>query len=101
MLIGTACFPTKHDAFIYYYQYGYVNEDIEEKIANNEIIIGKPPSTQMLDKDILVLRDEGNGCRRYFIDTTVRTSRIQNVWNDKKEKEELPYHHRNLNLPPL
>jgi hypothetical protein len=101
MIIGTACFPTWRDAYIYYHQYGHGHKDVDAKIERGEITIGKPPSTQMLDKDTLVLCDEGNGCRRYFIDSTGRTSKLKNVWNDEKEKEELPYHHRNLNLSPL
>ena len=68
MIYGTCNFISFEAACKYYSDYGFSKEDVNDKVKNGEIIIGRPV-TDNCDK-VLFNRAEG----RYFIEVIAKSN---------------------------
>ena len=71
MIIGTPNFPSHGDALLYYaeqYQCSMVDVSytVKMKLEDDEIHIGEP---KLRSGEMLELRPDGGGSRRYFVRT--------------------------------
>jgi hypothetical protein len=65
MVYGTSYFPTRGDADKYYHAQGFFSFQVDNKIEDGEIHIGKPPGLHSLRQ--AVLHESQGGSQRYFI----------------------------------
>ena len=63
---GTNYFPTKGDAYKYYWALGFFSHDVDDKIKSKEVHIGHPPQST---KFVYVLTKDQGGSERYFAHT--------------------------------
>ena len=68
MIFGTCYFNTLYDAYAYYSDYGTDPDQVNNKVENGEIKIGKPPSAYLKRKGCKLKRKMflGND-QRYYI----------------------------------
>ncbi len=71
MVYGTSYFPTLDDAHKYYGVLGFYPSDVDNKIADGEINIGKPPGYLGHNARTILQNDQG-GSKRWFIAEDVR-----------------------------
>ena len=71
MVYGTSYFPTLDDAHKYYGVLGFYPSDVDNKIADGEINIGKPPGYLGPQAQAILQNDQG-GSKRWFIAEDVR-----------------------------
>ena len=71
MVYGTSYFPTRGDACKYYSAQGIFSFQVDNKIEDGEIHIGKPPGYLGPECRAILQNDQG-GSKRWFIAEDVR-----------------------------
>tara|TARA_B100000214_G_scaffold344933_1_gene294448 strand:- start:213 stop:434 length:222 start_codon:yes stop_codon:yes gene_type:complete len=71
MVYGTSYFPTRGDAYKYYRAQGVFSFQVDNKINDGEIWIGKPPGYLGHNARAFLQNDQG-GSKRWFIAEDVR-----------------------------